>query len=195
MRYLILVLLVISPGCGRSGSNTTTKPARPWQTDKKFLDQLDAPAEVAGYVLQPPKGYKRIAANSPPISLITWESPARPDSCRTLLIVSVVNLPDPNNPKHSAEQVLNDSLAANQKLVSQWKKTPIERGKLNGIDFLRAECTGMDRFRDSICMREIAYVARDGNLLIQLSVRQDSSNPDDDFFGLAEAGLLTFRKR
>jgi hypothetical protein len=44
-------------------------------------------------------------------------------------------------------------------------------------------------------MREIAYVARDGNFLIQLSVRQDSSNLEDNFLGFAEAGLLTFRKR
>jgi len=195
MRYLILVLLAFSPGCGRSGSNATAQPPRPWQTDRKFLDQLNAPAEIAGYLLQPPKGYKPIHANRPPIAYITWESPARADSNRTFLIASVVDLPNPNDPKHLAEQVLNDALAANQTILTQWKKTPTERGKLSGIDFVRAECTGIDRFRDKTYTRVIAYVARDGNRLIQLVVRQESSSPDDDFFGLAEAGLLTFRKR
>jgi hypothetical protein len=186
---------MFSLGCGRSGSSATAQPRRPWETDKKWLDQLDAPAEIAGYVLQPPKGYKRIAANSPPISLITWESPPRAGSNRAALMASVVDLPNPNDPKHSAEQVLNDALGANQPIMTQWQKTPTDRGKLSGIDFVRAECTGMDRFREKTYMRVILYVARDGNRLIQLAVRQESSNPDDDFFGLAEAGLLTFRKK
>src|SRR5262245_19185888 len=127
-RVAVAVALALVAGCGgRSngppdgGPDGDKKAApRPWQPEAKLLDQLDSPVEIAAYLIRPPKGYKSGVMKVAPIHMISWESPAAAD--RTYVMVSVVNLPDPDNPKHGAEKTLTAGVDALRSITSDWSR-------------------------------------------------------------------------
>jgi hypothetical protein len=204
MRWtLFLLTALLAAGCGKRGigpgqtsdSPNSSTAGRPWTPDAKLLDQLDPPTEVAGYLVRPPKGYKRIDAQHKPITLSTWEAPHKDGGDRVFLLVSVWQITEDQKAKAQPEKVLNDAFDASAKLCDPFSRSSVEPGTLGGLIFLRASGSGPFRFQKERVLKDFYYVALDGDRLIQLTATAEVLSGRTDLLDLPEAGLLTFQKK
>jgi hypothetical protein len=205
MRWtLIFLIALLALGCGKRGpraGQTSEGPdsfttGRPWKPDAKLLDQLDPPTEVAGYLVRPPKGYKRTDTRpkSAPITIANWEAPHKDGGDRVCLDVSVWEITEEQRPKAQPETVLKGALDARAKIADPFSRLPIEHGTLGGLAFVRSGWSGQILFQKQKTMKGYHYIALDGNRLIQLSAQAEAADRPD-LLDLVEAGLLTFQKK
>ena len=80
-----------------------------------------------------------------------------------------------------------------QRRRTNWSQTATERGKVNGLDFLRVRWSGAEKTKGSN-MHGFIYVAQDGLNFIQIG-SQDIEPHHEQSLKLAEAAVLTIKKR
>jgi hypothetical protein len=194
----IVVIVLLLVGCAKKrtdrgpnhdGVAVPGEEARPWKPEETLLAQLEPATVAEKYAIRSPKGYRKQATAVAPISMVTWESPARPDGARAWLMVSVVE-----NAGVEPEKVLRDYLAARDSITESLKRTVPEHGRLDGIPFIRASYSGYDRIR-KVFIRGHAYAAVDEGRLIQLTAHEERPSEGETLLAFPEAGLLTFRRR
>lgn len=216
MRWIV-VFVLIAAGCNRNRPNDPPQPAAQpeeksaplaksslptvgWEPDAKLVDQLDAPVEFAGYSIRPPKGYTKIGnkilpadenISREPIEKIEWHTPFRKDASTTYLSVRIVILPDPTDPKRAPEQFVGNLVAIKQKigqkLDNKWSSSPLEKGLLGGVSFVRVRQFDINR-------RGVQYAGLDGDRLIDLEVYGIASGTPDDL-DLAHTAAMTFQRK
>ena len=143
-----------------------------------------------------PKNYRRHKGdNLKATNQANWEGPARADGNNTQLMIQIITMVNPKDPKYAPRTVLTNHLSNSSMETGSIRKSPIEEGDLNRLAFIRGRSEGVDRLRKTMFLRDVAYLASDGNRLILISAHDHMSAKTDDFLGPAEAAILTFEKK
>jgi hypothetical protein len=185
---------------GPSGPSPDSRPdpkegADGWQPAAALLDELAPAADVADYQVRPPKGFAKSAdPDKPPKGIKAmpfWFGAARADEPAPQLMVLVSAVPAEMAPP--LEEALSGQLALPKQQLERWSQTEPERGKVNGLDFLRARWSGTDP-KTKAKTSGFTYVAQDGENSVTLSGQ--ATGPDqENALKLAEAAVLTFKKK
>jgi hypothetical protein len=165
-----------------------------WLSDKTLADRLDALVDVEGFQIKVPKKYQIINQPGPDGSKITaWVGDERSDGTKPYVMVSIVRLNSEQQSKLSLEQALDKFLTSIETRRKNWNRTPAERGKVNGMTFVRSRWSGTDLTTEKK-MRGFSYVTIDNGTLVQIS-SQDVEPHDKVALETAEAAALTFIKK
>jgi hypothetical protein len=93
----------------------------------------------------------------------------------------------------SLEQALETFLSSIEKRRKNWSRTPTEKGRINGTNFVRSRWSGVD-LNSEKKMRGFSYVTINNGGLVQIS-SQDVEPHDKEALGIAEASALSFIKK
>lgn len=168
------------------------KPA-PWVPSSSLVSTLSPSARYGSFRLRAPKGYvaqkqtARAAGEG-----FAWTGPERTEGPRAFLLVGIVPVPPKEAVKYTAEKALDRFLAAIEKRRQGWKRSAVERGKINGRAFVRARWSGKDT-ETGAAMRGFNYVSYDGKTVIQIA-SQDADPHAAGSLKTTEAAALTFRR-
>lgn len=136
----------------------------------------------------------KIAGKVAPIQMIEWKSPARSDGNCSYLMISIVTLGAPHDPKTTPEAALQQQIDIRRKLSDRLTHSSVETGVINGISFKRLRFSGPLRFPPSMFLKGASYATRDGNRIVQLLATEEVANEKDHFMGPAEAAVFSFRR-
>jgi hypothetical protein len=163
-----------------------------WKPDASILDGLQAASAVGPYEIRAPKGYEFARAQQAPQGMegFAWQGPPREDLTRAMVQVALVT-PPRGQGFASPEQFLETMLGGVKRRRTDWTQSAVERGKVNGLEFLRVRWSGTAEGRK---MQGIMYAARDGDRFLQLAT-QDIEPHHTEALKLGEATIQTFRKR
>jgi hypothetical protein len=157
------------------------------------LDKLGPEASLREYVVRPPKGYaEALRQQKEGFQLVVWRGEARPDRTAPALMVTLTTIP-PGEKMTTPENYLVADLAQVRKRRPSLTHTRPERGRVNGLEFVRSRWEGDDpQFGRK--MRGFTYAAVDGRTVITIA-SQDFEPHHEAALKLAEAAAQTFRKR
>lgn len=165
-----------------------------WKPEAGVVARLAPVTDAGPFRIRPPKGYRMSREQGPPGSdVFGWVGAERRDGSRPYLMVMGVSPPAGKRNTYTPESALDRSLSALQEQRSEWKRTETEKGKINGVPFVRAYWSGKEPER-KVKMRGFAYLTIDGERIIQIN-SQDVEPHAEDALKLAEAAALTFQKR
>jgi hypothetical protein len=176
-------------------SGAQKKPPLPhWLPDKELVKSLAPTVKIAGYILQPPKGYK-MRMGSPPqgVAAMAWAGEKRDDGTRPTLIFSLIDMDARDLQQYTIEDLADKLLGGVKRRRTEWQQGKTERGIVNGMTFARISWTGTES-EQKHKMRGFIYVALDGDSIIQLT-SQDVLPVANQSVPLAEAAVLTFKKQ
>ncbi|HKE05118.1 MAG TPA: hypothetical protein VKE91_13750 [Blastocatellia bacterium] len=165
-----------------------------WLSDKSLADRLDAFVDMEEFQMKVPKNYQPVNQLGPDGSKITaWVGDERSDGTKPYVMVSTIKLNSEQRSKLSLEQALDTFLTSIERRRKDWNRAPAERGKVNGMTFVRSRWSGTDLTTEKK-MRGFNYVTIDNGKLVQIS-SQDVEPHDKEALELAEAAALTFIKK
>lgn len=165
-----------------------------WTPDKNLSDRLGDFVDVEGFQLRVPKQFLPIKQpGTGGSNAIAWTGEERSDGTRPYVMVTTVKLNSEQQSKLSLEQALDTFLNGIEKRRKNWSQTSAERGKVNGMTFVRAQWSGTEITTDKK-MRGFSYVTIADGWLVQIS-SQDVEPHDREVLELAEAAALTFLKK
>jgi hypothetical protein len=190
----ILTLSLITAHTLVSGQEAKPKePAVPvWKADPQLLKQLGPEIKIEGYAVRPPRGYESITQNVGIRKATAWKGPVREDGTAPGFYVVYLTMPPGEKKMPTLEEALNVYLADRKSNLFNWKTTKTERGKVNGLDFVRMTWSGTNETRD-FAMHGFAYVYVDSKSFYVLG-GQDIEPYNDKTLKLSETAALTFRK-
>jgi hypothetical protein len=125
-----------------------------------------------------------------------WTGATRPDGSKASVTMNLMTLPPAQQEqfrKLTLENLAEKMAGGVKRQRTNWKQKKIETGAINGMPFARLRWEGTDPRRQWE-MRGFVYVARDGDTLVQLT-SQDVMPETDNALALAEASVLTFKKK
>lgn len=194
MRKMILALMVASILLTGAFASYQNDKAPNWEPNKTLVDRLGAPVDVEEFQLRVPKQFQPTNQPGPDGSnVIAWVGDERSDGTRPYVMVTTVKLNSEQQSKLSLEQALDIFLTSIEKRRKDWNRTSAERGKVNGMTFVRARWSGMEITTEKK-MRGFNYVTIDNGKLVQIS-SQDVEPHDKEALEIAEAAALTFLKK
>ena len=194
--------LVVTAGCDNttkpSGATTvpvhTAPPISDWEPNARLLEQLGPAADVDAYQLRPPQGYSFVTspAIAPGAKAFAWIGTRRNDRTVPMLFIGVVS-PPAEEANITVEQYLEKRLESVKSGRTSWMQTKPERGRVNGLTFVRSRWSGTDT-ETQWNKHGIMYATRDGSTFIHLHI-QDSEPHHEETLRLAEAAVLTFKRK
>jgi len=98
----------------------------------------------------------------------------------------------PGEESDTPEQYLDRWLDRLKQRRTNWSQTPIERGRINGLSFIRIHWSGTDPDNQAK-LHGFVYVAKDGPKYIQIR-SQDVEAHHEQSLKIAETAALTFKK-
>lgn len=168
-------------------------PPPTWSPEAALVKRLGTTSTAGQFQLRPPKGYslqRSKAGDRPKAS--AWVSAPREDGTRSFIMLVIAEPPAKEMSNYTPEQMLGEFLEGIQeRSAKDWKRSPAERGTVNGLPFVRARWSGTSRdapFR----MRGVQYLTILEGKIITLSSQDVESDPKA--LQLAEASILTFKK-
>jgi hypothetical protein len=166
--------------------------------DPAVVKKLGSAVVVEGYSIQIPKGFQKMQApNAPgPMKMAGWIGPERRDKTRPSLTMNVMTLPPGEVEKMkgmSLEQLSERLIQGVKRIRTNWKQEQPEKSTINGIEFVRINWSGTNT-ENNREMRGFAYVARDGDKILQIS-SQDIVPDGEKELPIAEAAILSFKKK
>jgi hypothetical protein len=177
------------------GGQTERAPAE-WTPDRALVQRLADAADVEGYTIQPPKGFRmqRMQRANAPANpkMFAWVGDTRKDGARPSVTLMIAVPPPGESVNLPLEQVAEKLLGGVKRGRANWRQDTPERGVVNGMNFVRIRWSGMEPGRTRK-MEGFIYVALDGTSVIQLG-SQDVVPHGKQTLPLAEASVLTFRK-
>jgi len=189
----VVISFGLSTGVCWATPSATTK----WSPNKALLSQLTTAVTINKYQIQPPQGYDLRTQQGPSGSFGSyadaWVGPARTDGTHPYIMLGFLTPPAGEANKYTLKQVFAKMLAGVKHKRRDWKQSPVEQGRVNGMTFLRSYWQGVD-IESGLPMFGFNYTARDGNTFLQLS-SQDFTPYKKDALPLAETSALTFRKK
>jgi hypothetical protein len=195
--FAVAAFLLALAGCGRKaepGPRPDPQEDAGWQPDATLLDELAPAEDVAGYQIRPPKGFAKSGPDKPIAGVKAipfWFGTARADEPAPQLKVQVSTVPAEMAPP--LEEALSGQLSLPKQQLERWSQLEPERGKVNGLDFLRVRWSGTDP-RTKAKTSGFTYVAQDGENSVTLS-GQATGPEQENALKLAEAAVLTFKKK
>jgi len=160
-------------------------------------------AEVFGrFEFQPPADF---APGRTSAAMAAWESPARGDAPGTQLIAMVQDV-DPDNPPKNADDAAREALSGvefkftpggPQPQYDEWAVSAFERGKIDGVAFVRARWAGIrsnnapEKFRGRK-MHGIFYLTLEGGR-VQWFLAQDFEPYYHESLHECESAILRMR--
>jgi hypothetical protein len=194
-RSLLLALLCLLVGIA-APLPATAKPTAPvaWTPEEAMLPQLSPATTLGLFKIRPPKGYSASSQTSPTgAEAFNWVSAPRADGTRAYLMVVMLDLPGSEAKKMTPDKMLGQFLIGiSRTRGSDWKRTPTEKGVINGIPFVRARWSGSTP-DGALMMHGFNYVCIVDGLVIQLS-SQDIAPGHAEPLNLAETAALTLQK-
>jgi hypothetical protein len=163
-----------------------------WKTDPQLLKQLGPEIKIEGYTIRPPRGYEAISQQIGVRKATAWKGPVREDGTAPGFYVVYLTMPPGEKKMPTLEEALNVYLADRKSTLLNWKVAKSERGKVNGLDFLRTTWSGTNETRD-FAMHGFAYVYI-GSKSFYVLGGQDIEPYSDKTLKLSEAAALSFRK-
>ena len=177
-------------GVDKKGGPSDT--AKVWEPDPTFLDKLTPARQVGNFDIRIPKEYEFMEGPAQTgIKLHVWTGKSRPDESLPQLTITLVT--PPPGETATLEEFLTSIAGGVQRRRTNWSQTATERGKVNGLEFLRVRWSGREKIKGAN-MHGFIYVAQDGSNFIQLS-SQDIEPHHEQSLQLAEAATLTIKKR
>ncbi len=175
-----------------------TKPLQPneplvaWTADKQLLTRLD-PEVVLPFQtplrIRPPKEYKQEQLPARGSEGFGWLGPVRPDGISPILTVTFRVQPRPVD--LNAIEFFFLGALSDMRSKSDWKETPVERGKVNGRTSARIRWSMLNE--TNVRIHGFQYVITDGANLI--SARGMVPEPNQaEALQLMEAAVLTIQK-
>jgi len=165
-----------------------------WVSDKTLADRLGSFVDMKEFQLKVPKTYQPVNQPGPDGSNITaWIGAERSDGTKPYVMVTTARLNSEQQSTLSSEQALDAFLTSIERRRKQWSRTPTERGKVNGMTFVRSRWSGVD-MNTGKKMRGFSYVTINNGELVQIS-SQDVEPNDKGDLEIAEAAALTFIKK
>jgi hypothetical protein len=194
-----LGLALAMSGCrgsepAKSEAAAEEKPGN-WEPEKALVDRLQPYQDVEGYQLRLPKGYslmQRPATPLPGVKVFYWMGPRQADGGGPSLAISVWTLaPGGEEPKDAVSKALAALEASPNTQDRPWERASVESGQIAGLPCLRGQSQVVTAAGAKV--RSFAYFVKDGTT--QIAIGGGASEADADALKLAEAAVLTFRKR
>jgi hypothetical protein len=195
---LVVALSFVMMGIGVfEASGQRAKRSAEWTPDPASLKGLGAAVAVEKYTVRVPKGYDLQRPNNAPpgVRIWGWTSAARRDGTKGSVTMNLLTLPAAEQAKFKSltlEQLADRLIGGVKRQRTNWTQERTENGVINGMNFVRIRWKGTDPRRNAE-MRGFAYVARDGDTIVQIA-SQDLMPETDKALSLAEASALTFKK-
>jgi hypothetical protein len=194
MSRSIFGLMLISVSLIAAFASGQPKDTPIWKPDKKIASGLGALVDLEEFQLNVPKQYQPVKQPGPEGSMaVAWVGRKRSDGTHPSIMVATTRLSSEQRSHLSLENALDVFLAGIEKTRKDWNRTAAERGKVNGVTFVRARWSGTELTTEKM-MHGFSYVTIDKGLLVQIS-SQDVEPYDKETLGLAEAAALTFVKK
>jgi hypothetical protein len=192
--FAILALSLIAAQTLVSGQEGKPKeaPILVWKADPQLLKQLGPEIKIEGYAVRPPRGYEAISQQIGVRKATAWKGPVREDGTAPGFYVVYLTMPLGEKKMPTLEEALAVYLADRKSSLFNWKATKTERGKVNGLNFIRMRWSGTNETRD-FAMHGFAYVYVDSKAFYVLG-GQDIEPYSDKTLKLSEAAALSFRK-
>ncbi len=168
-----------------------------WHPDRGDLERLASPFELPGFEIRPPDGFRLIKSDLVPGGTTLWTGPFRDDETYAHFMVIITTLSEKHS-KRPLEVLLKEVMAPIQQRRQKWTKTAPERGRVNGLTFVRARWRGVATSvaRKGLSGRQMhgfVYLAVDGQKAIQIMC-QDVEPDHAESLRTCEAAALTIRK-
>jgi hypothetical protein len=164
-----------------------------WKPEAAMLDRLAPETTVEGFRVRPPKGYTLKVMPKTTSKGYGWAGPRSAGGTRSQFLMSVASPLPPEYSNLTLEQMLDRMMTAMQGRNAQgWTRTPTERGRINGLPFVRTYWSGISSTLGRK-MHGFWYLTRDGQTLVML-MSQDAEPGYQEPLKLAEAAALTFKK-
>jgi hypothetical protein len=192
---LLVSIVLCLTGCNRT-QTSANKPIQP--APAAVLDSSGGATEVAGYMVNPPKGYSVVTpppnAGPPGAKFAFWGGTKRPDGTAPMFGV-MVGSPPSKEKLPALDEFLNIMLQGvkKQRIAPTWTQSPFEELKLGGLTFKRTRWSGTD-LKNGWKMHGLMYVAIDGRTFIQIT-SQDVEPHHEEALKLSETAAQSFKKK
>jgi predicted Zn finger-like uncharacterized protein len=197
---IVVLLLVLNKGDDKSpeGKRPDGGPGpglAAWNPDPAGVQELGPEKTYKGYRFRPPKGYNEVKLNARGNEQLAYFGPARPTGNAPTFVVSMITVPaaEANSP---LENIFRNAVAGYenqvQPLIPDFKHGEIERGQINGLEFMRTQTTGTiaqnkNRVKGYFCLHF------DGKNFVILAWL-DSESEYGTSGKILEAAALSFKK-
>jgi hypothetical protein len=165
-----------------------------WTPSKLLAGQLSPAITLAGFTIQPPKGYSKSPApttkNDP---LEIWASPFNATGHATILSFAQYTKPGAKARTQPLASTVARFVQAQASSYKGWKVTPTQMGTIHGAPFCRCYWSGIEIDR-GVQREGFLYLGRSGTSIYALSA-QVTGTKDRKALALAEASVLTFRQK
>jgi hypothetical protein len=126
-----------------------SQPASVSQTDAESAKAVDKETTIAGFVLRPPTGCVAMQPEGPEgMQTFAWKGAERADGSSPYLLALIITAPPGETEMPPLEVVLKQHLAGIERRRTEFAATKADAVKINGIEFLRARWSGMDKASD-----------------------------------------------
>ena len=197
-----------SPSSARSDVSDAPPPPPPqlWQPDPSLLGQLGAYEHLEEFQIRWPTGFETVPPPPLPPGLInvpiqisrSFRAGAlRPDGVRPSLIVGIFRIPANGG---TAEERLNkeietfsDQVRAGNALGPDFQRAGLEKGQINGLDFVRIGWQGT-KTPEGVKLHGSIYICTIPNTTLALGWT-DSEAHYEQSQALWNAAIMTFRRK
>jgi hypothetical protein len=194
----LALLVLVAVGLAASGCKRAKPVPRDWSADPEASAQLGDEVSLGGYYgayrIRPPAGYVRTqqAGDVPGVVAIAtaWSGERRPDGTAPSLMVMIATAP-PNTRHPSLEEGLATALESIRKRRTNWSESTPERGRIDGVVFLKATWSGNDS-QTGRPLRGFVYWTIQSGTVVQIG-SQDIEPHDATTLPVADAAALTLR--
>jgi hypothetical protein len=211
MTASLAALALLQTGCGNyeaeqpatsppAAATSLATPAKlpVWESDKAFEEQLEPYQDVAGYQIRIPKDYEpvTIPQKMPSTEMTAWGTQPRADGTRAAILLIIATMPPGSGDSAASdEQVLEGMLNGFRATVGQadWQQTPIERGQISGMPFLRVGWQSTAK-QAPVKMHGFYYLSREGEKCLVLVI-SDAEPHHEESLNLQNAAVRTVRKK
>jgi len=197
----VAVAVLMTAGCrgkpsDRSTSAAPSAPLPVWEPDAKLLEELGPATTVQDYQVRAPKAYSLTPPDAKAtggIRAFYWTGRPREDKAAPYFLIALVSSPAGEATETTLARDLDELLEGFKRRRSNWTQSVPERGRVNGMAFVRSYWSGTDPEKQGT-LYGFMYATRDGANLIHLS-SQDVEPHREHALKLAEAAALTFKKK
>lgn len=177
------------------GQDPAKVPSPDWTAIAEASKGLAKREKLSAYTMRPPEHYK-MSHLDPAKTPTGWSLPTREDGTAANLFVIAGGI-DPGDSRKTLQGLLEENLELIERRRENWKCSPIERGKIHDMTFVRARHSGnVVSSRKELhgkVMHGVVYIAADNEIII-IAMASDIEPHQSETLKAMDAAIRTIQR-